>query len=213
LRPKKPQGRNLFFYQLPDHSGPRLKNKKREIRMSEHFAETVREPSMAGGQKSNPMNKDQQPGGEHIVVFVLDEPRYALLLSSVERVVRAVEITPLPKGPEIVLGIINVQGRIVPVIDVRRRFRLPEREMELDDRFIIASTPKRLVALVVDSVAGVRELADRQMVSVERSLPFAEYLKGVAKLEDNLVLIHDLDQFLSLDEEKALDAALAGDQT
>lgn len=145
-----------------------------------------------------------------IVVFALDELRYALLLSSVERVVRAVEITPLPKAPGIVLGIINVQGRIIPVIDVRQRFRLPAREIELDDRFIIASTPRRLVALVVDSVSGVRELADGQMVNVEQSLPFAEYLKGVAKLEDNLVLIHDLDQFLSLDEEKALDAALTG---
>lgn len=148
-----------------------------------------------------------------IVVFTLDEPRYALLLSAVERVVRAVEMTPLPKAPEIVLGIINVQGRIVPVIDVRKRFRLPAREMELEDRFIIASTPRRPVALVVDSVAGVRELADGQMVCVERSLPFAEYLKGVAKLEDNLVLIHDLDQFLSLDEEKVLNAALAAGQT
>lgn len=147
-----------------------------------------------------------------IVVFALDEPRYALLLSFVERVVRAVEITPLPKAPEIVLGIINVQGRIIPVIDVRRRFRLPAREMELEDRFIIASTPRRPVALLVDSVAGVRELTKRQMVGVEQSLPFAEYLKGVAKLEDNLVLVQDLDQFLSLDEENALNAALAGDQ-
>ena len=68
----------------------------------------------------------------------------------------------------------------------------------------------RLVALVVDAVAGVCELTDRQMVSVKRSLPFAEYLKGVAKLEDDLALIYDLDQFLSLDEENVLDAALAG---
>ncbi|MCJ7523801.1 MAG: chemotaxis protein CheW [Candidatus Aminicenantes bacterium] len=156
------------------------------------------------------LKENQQSGRDRIVVFALDEPHYALLLSSVERVVRAVEITPLPKAPKIVLGIINAQGRIIPVIDVRQRFRLPAREMKLDNRFIIASTSRRLVALMVDSVAGVRELADGQMVNVEQSLPFAEYLKGVAKLEDNLVLIHDLDQFLSLDEEKALDAALAG---
>jgi purine-binding chemotaxis protein CheW len=144
-----------------------------------------------------------------IVLFTLDEPRYALYLSSVERVVRAVEITPLPKAPEIVLGVINAQGRILPVLDIRKRFRLPAREISVDDRFIIARTARRPVALVVDSVAGVRELTDQQMVSVEQSLPFAEYLKGVAKLEDNLVLIHDLDQFLSLDEERVLDTALA----
>jgi purine-binding chemotaxis protein CheW len=156
------------------------------------------------------MNENQKPDRDRIVIFTLDEPRYAILLSVVERVIRAVAITPLPKAPEIVLGIINMQGRIIPVIDVRQRFRLPVREIKLDDRFIITSTPRRLVALVVDSVSGVRELADGQMVNVEQSLPFAKYLKGVAKLEDNLVLIHDLDQFLSLDEKKALDAALAG---
>ena len=145
-----------------------------------------------------------------LVVFLIDGQNYAVCLPAVERVVRAVEIIPLPKAPEIVLGVINAQGRIIPVIDVRRLFRLPACEIRPDDRFIIANTSRRLVALVVDAVAGVCELTDRQMVSVKRSLPFAEYLKGVAKLEDDLALIYDLDQFLSLDEENVLDAALAG---
>jgi len=148
-----------------------------------------------------------------VLVFALDEPRYAVRLSAVERVVRAVEITPLPKAPEIVLGVINAQGRILPVLDIRKRFRLPEREMKLDDRFIIARTARRVVALVVDSVIGIRDVSNRQMVSAEESLPFAEYLQGVAKTEDGLVLIYDLDQFLSLDEERTLDEALAGDMT
>jgi purine-binding chemotaxis protein CheW len=144
-----------------------------------------------------------------MVVFALDEPRYALLLSAVEKVVRAVEITPLPKAPEIVVGVINAQGRILPVLDIRKRFRLPAREMKPDDRFIIARTSRRQVALVVDSVVGVHKLAEREMVSAKEALPFAQYLKGVAKVENNLVLIHDLDQFLSLDEERVLDTALA----
>jgi purine-binding chemotaxis protein CheW len=153
--------------------------------------------------------EDRQSARDHIVVFALDEPRYALFLSAVERIVRAVEITPLPSAPEIVLGVINVQGRVLPVLDIRKRFRLPAREMKPDDRFVIARTAKREVALVVDSVFGVHELAETEMVSAKQALPFAQYLKGVAKLENNLVLIHDLDQFLSLDEEKALDATLS----
>jgi purine-binding chemotaxis protein CheW len=153
---------------------------------------------------------EKQPTpGDFIVVFALDEPRYAIGLSAVERIVRAVEITPLPLAPEIVLGVINAQGRILPVLDIRKRFRLPARELRLDDRFIIARTARWHVALVVDSVVGVHELTDRQMVSAKRALPFAQYLTGVAKVEDNLVLIHDLDQFLSLDEERVLDTVLA----
>jgi purine-binding chemotaxis protein CheW len=157
----------------------------------------------------NMIYENQPTPGNFIVVFVLDEPRYALYLSAVERVVRAVEITPLPKAPEIVLGVINAQGRILPVLDIRKRFRLPAREMKLDDRFIIARTARRPVALVVDSVVGVHELAEREIVSAKQTLPFAQYLKGVAKVKNNLVLIHDLDQFLLLDEERVLDTALA----
>ena len=156
------------------------------------------------------MSDFQQTDRNQIVVFSLDEPRYALNLSVVERVVRAVEVTPLPKAPEIVLGAINSQGRIIPVVDVRKRFRLPAREMDVDDRFIVARTSKRLVALAADSVIGVRTLADREVVSAEQALPFAEYLQGVAKMEDGIVLIYDLDQFLSLDEEQVLDTALSG---
>jgi purine-binding chemotaxis protein CheW len=154
-------------------------------------------------------NSFQGTDQKQIVVFTLDEPRYALFLSAVERVIRAVEITRLPKVPEIVLGVINLQGQIIPVVDVRQCFHLPAREMSLDDRFIIARTSSRRVALVVNSVAGIRQLADREMVTAEQVLPCAAYIRGVAKLEDNLVLICDLDQFLSFDEEQMLNAALA----
>jgi purine-binding chemotaxis protein CheW len=151
-----------------------------------------------------PMDRNQ------IVVFALDDTRCALSLSAVERPVRAVAITPLPNAPGIVLGVINAQGRIIPVVDVRKRFRFPEREMNVDDRFILARTTRRTVALVVDAVLGVRELAAGELVSAKRDLPFASYLQGVAKMEDGLVMIYDLDRFLSLDEEGALDAAMPG---
>jgi purine-binding chemotaxis protein CheW len=144
-----------------------------------------------------------------IVMFTLDEPRYALYLSAVERVVRAAEITPLPKAPDIVLGIINVGGRVIPVLDIRKRFRLAAREMKPDDRLIIARTSQRQVAIVVDSVTGVRELTEAETVNARQAMPFARYLKGVAKLDGNLALIHDLDQFLSIDEECVLDISLA----
>jgi purine-binding chemotaxis protein CheW len=144
-----------------------------------------------------------------IVVFTLDEPRYALPLSAVERVVRAVEITPLPKAPEVVLGVINAHGEIIPVVDIRKRFQLPARELDPDDRFILARTSRRLVALVADSVVGMRELEDRERVTADQILPGAEYIHGVAKLDGDLVLICDLDRFLSLDEEQMLEEVSA----
>jgi purine-binding chemotaxis protein CheW len=145
-----------------------------------------------------------------LVVFTLDDQRYALHLSAVERIVRAVEVTPLPKAPEIVIGVINVQGRIIPVFNMRKRFRLPEHEIELSDQFIIAHTAKRTVALVADGVKDIIDRSDQEIISAEEIVPGLEYVKGVVKLEDGLVLIHDLDTFLSLKEEIALDKALSG---
>ncbi|HKB84334.1 MAG TPA: chemotaxis protein CheW [Burkholderiales bacterium] len=150
-------------------------------------------------------------GAQHpLVVFTLGEQRYGLPLSSVERAVRIVEITPLPNGPDIVLGVINVQGRLIPVVNLRRRFSLPEHEVVLTDQIVVAHTQRRPVALVVDAIVGVLAYSQQQFVGAGEILPTAEYLDGVVKLDDGLILIHDLEKFLSLDEALALDAAMTG---
>lgn len=142
------------------------------------------------------------------VVFSLDGQRYALHLSAVERVIRVVEMTSLPKTPDIVLGIVNVEGQIIPVVNIRKRFRLPERELDLSDVLIIAQIPRRTVALVADNVSGVIEGSEQDITEAKEIFPRMEYVKGVVKLKDGLVLIHDLDKFLSLEEDKELDTAL-----
>jgi len=149
------------------------------------------------------MNKSIQ-----LVIFTLDEQRYALHLHTVKRIVRAVEITPLPKAPEIVLGVVNVQGQVIPVMDIRNRFSLPGRELDLSDQLIISHIPKRTVALVVDAVSDVIECPDQVLITSEQILPDTGYIDGVLKLEDGLILIHDLDKFLSLEEGERLDDAL-----
>ncbi len=144
----------------------------------------------------------------HLLVFALDEFRYALYLPVVERVFRVVAITPLPQAPDIVLGVINLQGRVVPVVNVRKRFRLPEREIDLGDQLILTRTSRRSVALLADSVGAVIEYSPKNIVSAQNILPWVEYVAGVVKLEDGMVLIHDLETFLSLDEEKKLGEAM-----
>jgi purine-binding chemotaxis protein CheW len=149
------------------------------------------------------MNKSNQ-----LVIFALDDQRYALHLSAVVRVVRVVEITPLPKAPEIVTGMVNVQGQIIPVFNIRKRFRLPERAINLSDQLIIANTSKQPVALIADAVSGVFELSEKEVITSEKILSRMEYVEGVVKLEDGMILIHDIDGFLSVEEEKTLDKAL-----
>jgi purine-binding chemotaxis protein CheW len=149
------------------------------------------------------------PGSiDQLVVFTLDGWRYALRLAAVERIVRIAEITPLPKAPEIVLGIVNAQGRIVPVVNVRKRFRLPDRDVSLSDHLVVARTSKRFVALVVDAVAGVVARGEAEMTATGAILPCLQFVEGVVKLDDGLIFIHDLDTFLSLEEEKTLEHAM-----
>ena len=147
-----------------------------------------------------------------LVIFTLDEQRYALHLPSVERAIRMIEITPLPSAPEIVIGVVNVHGAVVPVLNIRKRFRLPEREPDFGDQLIIAHTARRDVALVVDTVSDVVTLPSGELVAPETILPQLEHVEGVVKLDDGLVFIHDLDAFLSLEEDQALEATIEGNR-
>lgn len=147
---------------------------------------------------------------QQLVGFGLDGQHYAVNLAAVERIVHIVEVAPLPRAPEIVLGVINFSGRIIPVVDLRRRFRLPEKEAGLYDYLIIARTSKRQLAFSVDRVTGVLEYPETEVTAADRIVPGLEYLAGVLKLKDGLIFIHDLERFLSLDEEKSLNRALKG---
>ena len=142
------------------------------------------------------------------VAVLLDDQRYAVPLEAVQRVVHAVAITPLPSAPDVILGVVNFQGQIIPVVNVRRRFRLPERDIVLGDRIVIARTSRRSVALVVDAVDGIVDYAPQDIVMPETIVPKLEYIAGVLRLDDGMILVHDLDSFLSLDELESLNKAM-----
>ena len=143
-----------------------------------------------------------------VVVFELDGLRYALYLDAVDKIVRAAEVTPLPHAPDIVLGILNYHGQVLPVFNIRKRFGLPEREVNPSDHFIIARTSSRNVVLVVDASCGVMNIRKRQAVEAAKVLPGIKYVDGFVKLEDGMVFIHDLEHFLSPSEEEALQSAI-----
>jgi purine-binding chemotaxis protein CheW len=147
-----------------------------------------------------------------LVAFTLNRQPYALRLASVCQVLRIVEVTPLPKAPKIVLGVLSLHGTVVPVLSMRRRVGLTEVEASLTDQLIVADTASRRVALVVDAVTGVVERSTEEITKAERVVPGTEYVEGIAKLEEGLLFIHNLDLFLSQPEESQLRDALAKGQ-
>ena len=144
---------------------------------------------------------------DDLVVFTLDERRLALPLSRVERVVHAVEITPLPGAPEIVPGAINVQGRVLPVLDIRARLGLPERPLVLTDQILLARAATRTVGLLADTVEGVISGAENPEIPGSEIVSGLDYVRGVVKRDGALILLLDLDLLLSREEEKALGRA------
>lgn len=143
-----------------------------------------------------------------LLTFDLSGRRFALPASAVREVVRAVAIAPLPKAPPIVEGVINVRGTLVPMLDIRQRFGLSPAPVAPEQHLLIAQAGSRVVALRVDRAADLVSVEEEAIESAARVVPGIEYVAGIAKLPDGVLVIHDLERFLSLDDAKRLDAAM-----
>jgi purine-binding chemotaxis protein CheW len=128
-------------------------------------------------------------GKNHIVAFTLDDQQYGLNLSFVERIVRAVEITPLPDAPSEILGVIDVEGRIMPVVNTRKWLGLPERDIGLQDVFVIVSANGHSAALVADEVKPVVEVPVDRIVDSQEIVGSSGSVGGVAKSDDGLIMV------------------------
>ncbi|MBB5347913.1 chemotaxis protein CheW [Desulfoprunum benzoelyticum] len=148
-------------------------------------------------------------GVETLLVFALAGLQCALEVTRIDRVVPAVAISPVPQAPPIVLGLVNVHGRILPVLDIRRLFRLPVIATVPEHRMIIARTASRPVVLVVDDVLGVAEFSGEDMVPPDQVYPGIEYLHGVTGIGAGIVYIYDLERFLSSAEDDEIEQLLA----
>jgi purine-binding chemotaxis protein CheW len=121
------------------------------------------------------------------------------------------EITEIPHAPESVVGVINLRGRVIPVIDLRKRFGLPDAVHTKDTRIVVVHLEGNLIGVIVDAVSQVLRIpAD----IVEPPSPVlagvdSRYLRGIAKLDDRLVILLDLDFVLSRREQEAISEVLA----
>lgn len=144
-----------------------------------------------------------------LVVFLLAGRRYAVEVTRVLRVERMVTLTPFPKAPEIVAGVVDYRGELVPVMNVRRRFGLLERSPTAGDQLLLLRTERRVVAFPVDTVEPARAVSAAEIAAPERVVPGLEWVRGIVRLPgEGLVFVHDIDSFLSLEEDRRLATAL-----
>jgi purine-binding chemotaxis protein CheW len=141
-----------------------------------------------------------------LVSFVIENEEFGVDILKVQEIIRTVEITRVPKSPEFVEGVINLRGKIVPVIDLRKRFGINRKERDNETRIIVVELIDKVVGFLVDKV--------KEVIRVEKSIiePPPElttnistnYITGVAKLQDRLLILLDLDRVLSSDEQEKL---------
>lgn len=143
------------------------------------------------------------------VIFTLDGIRHGLPLAAAERVLPMVAVTPLPGAPDVILGVISLHGEPLPVVDIRRRLGLAPREYGVGSHLFIATTSRRRLSIPVDQVLGVEQIDAASVAKADAVAPGLGPVAGVASLPGGLVLIHDLEAFLSLDDERTLGEALA----
>ena len=131
-----------------------------------------------------------------LLVLRLYDRRFALRLADVERVLRMVEITPLPGAPSTVLGVINIQGEVTSVIDLRRCCFLPPTEVGPEQVLVLVRRDGGRVALAADWVEVTVGWQEEGVVPAEEIKPAPPTLEGMAKLADGLVPVLDLDRLL-----------------
>lgn len=150
------------------------------------------------------MAEDALVGEEQqLVVFKLAEEEYAVSILQVQEIKRMTEITRVPHTPEYLKGVLNLRGSVLPVIDLKKRLELPQKEYTEDTRIIIVKTNDIAVGLIVDAVSEVTAVRSEQIEPPQAvSGNIGEnYISGVAKLENRLLILLKLDELIGIQSE------------
>ena len=140
-------------------------------------------------------------------VFDLSTESYGVDIGAVREIIRLQEITRVPRTPEFVEGVINLRGGVIPVIDLRKRFALPVADETSDNRIVVVDISGQNIGVVVDAVTEVLRISSDSIEPPSSVITTSEseYLLGIAKLDDRLIILLDLNQVLSEADQDALE--------
>ena len=133
-----------------------------------------------------------------LVTFNIAEEEFGVDILSVQEIIRLMQITTVPRAPACIEGVINLRGKVIPVIDMRKRFNLPAIERGSRTRIIVMEFGAKIVGFLVDAVSEVLRIPAGTVESAPAVVSGvgSEYIKGVGKLDDRLLILLDLDSLL-----------------
>lgn len=143
---------------------------------------------------------------KQFVGFVLHQEHYGVDIMSVEEIIRMVEITPVPRAPVFVEGIINIRGRVIPIVDLRKKLKMGDFSNTETTRIIIVCINSRRIGLIVDKVEEVIRIGVDAIDRAPGTSPSIDnYVSGVARTSNGMVIILDILKLFSLQEQIALE--------
>jgi purine-binding chemotaxis protein CheW len=148
-----------------------------------------------------------------VVSFALGSEEYGVDIAQVQEINRMVTVTHLPQAAQFMEGVINLRGRLIPIIDLRTRFGMERAERTKNTRIVVTEIGSKRLGMVVDSVSEVLRIPVEQIEDAPDLVAGVdtEYIRGVGKLDDRLIILLDLGRVISADEKtelQKLDAAV-----
>jgi purine-binding chemotaxis protein CheW len=137
-----------------------------------------------------------------LACFRIGSELYALDIMRIKEIIRPQKLTPIPKAPSFIEGVINLRGAVIPVADMRKRFDQPISEENSKNRIVVCSLAGQIIGLLVDEVTEVKRYGREEIAPAPQFVkgPQAEYFLGVARCDDDLIMLIDLEKVLSSDE-------------
>jgi purine-binding chemotaxis protein CheW len=148
---------------------------------------------------------------KQVVIFEINTELYGVDIAAVESIIKMQAITRIPQSPDFVEGVTNLRGKILPVIDLRRRFGMPEHEVDRNSRIVIVNLEEMETGMIVDRVSEVATLNDDMVGPVPKIAATinATFITGIANFDERLVILLDLKRIVSESEVQELGALLA----
>ncbi len=149
-------------------------------------------------------------GSMQLVSFRLAEEEYGIEITKIREIILMGEITQVPQTPHYVKGLINLRSTVIPVIDLRTRFGVPEGELTDESRIMVLHVGTKTIGIVVDAVSEVLRVTQDQIAPAPPTVAGLgqEYLTGIVKMEERLLIMLDIDRLLNEEDATVLDAAM-----
>ena len=145
-------------------------------------------------------------GERQLVVFDLNDEAYGVDISQVREIIRMQEITRVPRAPEFIEGVINLRGKVIPVVDLRARFSMPDTDRNEEHRIVVVDVDGQDIGMVVDAVTEVSRIPSSSIEPPSSVITTddSEYLTGIVKTDDKLIILLDIAKVISDSEATAL---------